>query len=534
MKRITVVFALLMLMIPFSVNAAWDITGTDGRCYNLDEMKSAAEAAGKTISFSNTLNINPDADEIEGVQYQSIADAVAYIGTLSTAPSATNRWGLLVTGTLGENIDLANMAYIHIIGTKNAVLTGTIENSNTDITSLAQGIGLIASYPWAIADVTINNLSLTGSSLTILYNCIITGGSASGSGGLVILNGLIKGGAFNSYITVIVKSAIGGGTFGKEDGGVILLMADSDIFGLEDVKLYQPYVSDTSFMSALTKPELNGGTYLRCFFNNLLGKVQINFADDANYYFYACDGFHSLGTLDMSEYTGVNLKIEEMSYKNVIIGEENKLNTYNCYNGGEVTTAGGEWDNDGISFYGVEGYFIKLVAPVSTSVPINAVAAAQTLTALSNPAGNADSVTIDGFTYNFVSSLGSNTDTSCDVMAGTDTAATMNNLKNAINSTGATSDYNCATAHGTVAASDGATSADKAVTAKTKGASGNGIGVSATSAFSLGGSTLTGGVDGTTGLAGQTFIDSSYLYYCTADNTAADANWRRVSLGSAY
>ena len=143
MRKIAVLLAMLMLMMPFTSYAAWDITGTDGRCYNLDEIKSAAEAAGKTMSFSHTLNINPDADEIEGIQYQSVADAVAYIGTQTPAPSVTNRWGLLVSGTLSENIDLGNMAYIHIMGTKNAVLTGTVENSVESLTSLEDAFAKI-------------------------------------------------------------------------------------------------------------------------------------------------------------------------------------------------------------------------------------------------------------------------------------------------------------------------------------------------------------------------------------------------------
>jgi hypothetical protein len=45
---------------------------------------------------------------------------------------------------------------------------------------------------------------------------------------------------------------------------------------------------------------------------------------------------------------------------------------------------------------------------------------------------------------------------------------------------------------------------------------------------------LADGVDGTVAKAGEVRFDSSYLYLATADNSPADQNWRRVSLGSAY
>ncbi len=45
---------------------------------------------------------------------------------------------------------------------------------------------------------------------------------------------------------------------------------------------------------------------------------------------------------------------------------------------------------------------------------------------------------------------------------------------------------------------------------------------------------LTGGVDGTVAKAGEVRFDGGYLYVASADNTPSDANWRRVSLGSAY
>lgn len=45
---------------------------------------------------------------------------------------------------------------------------------------------------------------------------------------------------------------------------------------------------------------------------------------------------------------------------------------------------------------------------------------------------------------------------------------------------------------------------------------------------------MSGGIDGTVGFIGQRMVDASYEYRCTAANTTADKNWRRISLGSAY
>lgn len=45
---------------------------------------------------------------------------------------------------------------------------------------------------------------------------------------------------------------------------------------------------------------------------------------------------------------------------------------------------------------------------------------------------------------------------------------------------------------------------------------------------------LTGGIDGTVGLAGSTMIDETYQYVAIAENTIADANWRRIAVGVVY
>lgn len=75
------------------------------------------------------------------------------------------------------------------------------------------------------------------------------------------------------------------------------------------------------------------------------------------------------------------------------------------------------------------------------------------------------------------------------------------------------------------------------LTADVAGVSGNDIAVSETmlhGAFAGAATKLSGGVDGTVGLLHELRSDSSYIYVCTAPNTVAGKNWRRLSIGSAY
>jgi len=75
------------------------------------------------------------------------------------------------------------------------------------------------------------------------------------------------------------------------------------------------------------------------------------------------------------------------------------------------------------------------------------------------------------------------------------------------------------------------------ITALVKGVSGNSIAISETMAngsFAAGATHLAGGVNGTVGEKGQMYADASYIYRAIDDNTIADANWRRVTLGTAY
>jgi hypothetical protein len=175
---------------------------------------------------------------------------------------------------------------------------------------------------------------------------------------------------------------------------------------------------------------------------------------------------------------------------------------------------------------------------IPSGTPVNAVRAQGTLTVTGggNQIANNDTVTLDVKTYTFKTVL---TPSEGEVLIGANDTAALLNLKNALNLTGTPgTDYSCAAAHPTVSglSSDATTLIARALVA---GVAGNSIASTEVSAElswdgtgTLGATVL--GVDGTVGSAREMLADSSYFYYCTTANSLSGANWRRVSLGSAY
>jgi len=155
----------------------------------------------------------------------------------------------------------------------------------------------------------------------------------------------------------------------------------------------------------------------------------------------------------------------------------------------------------------------------------------------------AATVTIGTRTYTFVDELSEDeADAIVDqILYGGDEATALDNFKLAIDE-GDTEGTNYST--GTVVNADvsGGTNANttQVITAKVKGVIGDLIAIDeslASTAWDDPGGTLgteTAGVDGTVGIANETCADATYLYHCLATNTIADANWRRVTLGSVY
>jgi len=123
-----------------------------------------------------------------------------------------------------------------------------------------------------------------------------------------------------------------------------------------------------------------------------------------------------------------------------------------------------------------------------------------------------------------------------DVLRGVSAEASIDNLVAAINgAAGAGTTYGTGTV-ANASITSVKTDTDKVTaTAKVKGTSGNAIALAETLAnasWAGGAVFMTGGVDGTVGVANETCADGTNLYHCLATNTIADANWRKITLAS--
>jgi len=125
-----------------------------------------------------------------------------------------------------------------------------------------------------------------------------------------------------------------------------------------------------------------------------------------------------------------------------------------------------------------------------------------------------------------------------DVLIGGNAEASIDNLVAAINgAAGAGTTYGTGTVANASITSIKTDTDKVTATAKIKGVAGNSVALAETltNAVWLAGATfLSGGVDGTVGVANETCADGTYLYHCLATNGVDGVNWRRVTLGSSY
>lgn len=177
----------------------------------------------------------------------------------------------------------------------------------------------------------------------------------------------------------------------------------------------------------------------------------------------------------------------------------------------------------------------NFVRMIEEGTPVNAVAATGTLTSDNTNVANNDTVTIGSQVYTFKTSLTAST-TAYEVLIGSDADDSLLNLKKAINlEAGGGTKYGSLTPANSNVSCGAVTSHAVVLTALVKGTAANSVATTETSThLSFGAATLAGGVDGTVAHALKQLVDSSYLYVAIAANTVADANWRRISLGSAF
>lgn len=156
--------------------------------------------------------------------------------------------------------------------------------------------------------------------------------------------------------------------------------------------------------------------------------------------------------------------------------------------------------------------------------PVNAAAAAGTLT-FTDAVTDGELVVIGDSTYEF--------DTDSDIADGR-IAVDVSGGATAADAVTALLAAITADTTSVVSAAKG-TGTKVVVTAKVAGAAANAVATTTTcAAATWAKATLEGGVNGTVGAKGDVYVDASYLYVASADNTITDANWRRIALGAAY
>jgi hypothetical protein len=166
--------------------------------------------------------------------------------------------------------------------------------------------------------------------------------------------------------------------------------------------------------------------------------------------------------------------------------------------------------------------------------PVNAIAASNIITSNNTNVSNLDTVTVAGKVYQFVTTM---TGVEGQVHIGADADGSLLNLARAINNSGGTpvTDYQVASSHVSVSASATVTAHTITLTARTRGTAGNALTLTETAVtLTVTGALFAGGIDGTVAKRGKGYEDGTYTYLAIANNTVADANWRRVALGNVY
>lgn len=169
----------------------------------------------------------------------------------------------------------------------------------------------------------------------------------------------------------------------------------------------------------------------------------------------------------------------------------------------------------------------------TSTAPENAAAATATITYDTGTNVTANKVVVvGGITYKFVAAVAA----AYDVKIGADADASMTNLSRAINKSGGTpgagNDYIATVANPLVTSTISTGSNVVTLTSKIKGVIGNAYTITTTepTATVSDFETEATGVDGTVGVEGEIFWDHAAIYVCTADNTIADANWKKATL----
>lgn len=169
---------------------------------NSDGASAWSIAGGSFTMPPNLVQVDPSAPEVAGERYQSIANAQAYVAT--QAPTANNPWGIQVSGTNNEDIDLD--PYVSIIGEVGVtVLTGALRGGPT-----------VAYDEYTVYGCRVENFVVdTAGHLLNFYDCTINDGTSSAPGLITVQQTRISGGDYSGLALLYAgNSQVFGGVFG--------------------------------------------------------------------------------------------------------------------------------------------------------------------------------------------------------------------------------------------------------------------------------------------------------------------------------
>ena len=183
----------------------------------------------------------------------------------------------------------------------------------------------------------------------------------------------------------------------------------------------------------------------------------------------------------------------------------------------------------------VNGALESLCKTATTaSAPVHTTAASGIITSDATAPADGATVTIGDQVYTFKTALTAAT-TANQVLIGISAAVALDNLKSAINkSAGGGTTYGSDTVANAYVTATTNTDTQQTVVAKVGGVLGNDIATTETSThLSWGATKLAGGVNATVATAGDTRVDSSYIYVAYADVVVSStAGWKRIALSA--
>ena len=147
-------------------------------------------------STDNTIVINTTEPEMPGRQYQSFANAWAYIDALETPPSDINPWVIKFSGYIAENLTGGNAIreYCQVQG--ETLLASLLAG---DVSFIADGEGLFANI---ISNCFIANLianTIEDEQGILVTNCHIANCSSVGDNSILFNNSYILDGDFSGF-----------------------------------------------------------------------------------------------------------------------------------------------------------------------------------------------------------------------------------------------------------------------------------------------------------------------------------------------